>query len=86
MKKALVFIAMLIATPAFARTPCPYCHYNRPVVNQYQQGYNNGYREGKSHERDKIVRKAVGTTMVVVGAFIVYKAITGNEPKLTYRF
>lgn len=90
--KKLIVLTMILgigtanASPAYRpHRPIP----NPSFVSGYNSGYNSGYRKGKNDERDKVVRTAVATAVIAVGAVIIYKAITGEEKnpmRLSYKF
>lgn len=88
MKKILtVLIALSVFGTAEAVSVRP---IYTPTTQAYNRGYNNGYRygysSGKSHERNVIAKKMIGTGLVVIGAVVIYNILTDkpvNKPVRT---
>ena len=74
--KKIIFVLMLLTTPAIAR---PY--YNRPQMpnpSSNISAYDAGYRKGRPDQKITTETAIVATGVIALGAVIIYKAITAK--------
>ena len=92
MKKLLIAVLFGLATATAQATPSIH-QIGRPAPSStvaYQNGYNTGYNQGKSHAYDNTLRTVAIVGAVAIVGIIIYEAAnprwTTNENGIVYRF
>lgn len=89
MKKIITAVALATSiSTANAMPPTPYLGTPRP---QYNNGYNAGYRAGKSRAYDNVARTVVFVGVAVIAGVVIYQLEKEsrwgvNQNGVTYRF